>query len=74
MECKNCLIWLKHKEDISSRILELVPRLARFLHKDEVTENWKVLVSNEAKHLDSLFRQHISLIDNQCQSGKCVLI
>jgi len=74
MECKDCLIWQRRRDDIADGVLELVPKLARFLHEDEITKEWKELISSESKHLDSLFRHHISLMDTKCPEGRCILM
>ncbi len=66
--CKNCLIWQNHLEDNKHQQLEAVSGLARIGFP-----NVKC-VSNLYRILGRVFRQLISIMDDECPSGRCKVL
>lgn len=65
--CKDCLIWRNKIEDNKRQQSETIPALAKLGFKD--TDSVNELYEN----LGAKFRELVSVMDNECQSGYCIL-
>ena len=69
MQCRGCLIWENKRVNLVDQVLSLVSLCIRIGIEDIK------LVSNLAKLLDALWRQHISLMDTECSTNnRCILL